>query len=101
MSLYPPFYVGQKVVCIHSLHPYIKGQQYIVGVVQQCPNCKSYRVGCIKHNIINPKNLCNCGQYKPLVDYILVSDRRFAPIIEDMQAITFEKITEQEPVSVN
>jgi hypothetical protein len=95
-----PFYIGQKVVCVESKGAYQKGIEYVVKVIQQC-SCGLWKVGCVEHNINNPINVCKCGSDGPVVRYWLANSSRFAPIQENFQAITFEKIMETALTSVN
>lgn len=99
---FPPFAVGQKVVALVDATMFKKGD---ILVVRRCYKaCCFWMVELVGKVWDMPVNgRCKCGSR--LV--INIGDNGscdsvvLAPIIGDMQAVTFEKIVEQEPVSVN
>jgi hypothetical protein len=102
---FPPFAVGQKVVALRSCRndfgmELIKGKVYTVLGIIGC-HCGEWNVNI---GIFTPpggiSTCAECGiKISPIAAY--VPYEWLAPIIEGMQAITFEKIVDQEPVSVN
>lgn len=92
----PKFYVGQRVVAIEN-HPqglFKEGDEFTVtSIVKGCCYDFGITIG-ISH--IGP---CTCGNKYDGEWRFMQS--RFAPIIENFQAITFEKIVEHELTSVN
>lgn len=90
----PKFYPGQRVVAVDALPGagFKNGKEYMVAAYE-------YKVS--SNPIANGKKFWYIGivgfdnggcYYRPSI---------FAPIIEAFQVISFEKITEQEPVSIN
>lgn len=101
----PPFYVGQKVVAIrnHSTGLFKKGDTFnITGIFMSDCSCKEWEVtvGVVTDK---PKVCCAvCGETYEKKSY--QSEFKaycFAPIIENFEAISFEKVLEQELSSVN
>lgn len=105
MNNIPPFHPGQRVVALRSCKndfgmELVKGKIYIVIDVVGC-SCGEWNVDV---GIYTPEGgVSPCAQCGRLLNKIAayVTYEWLAPIIEDMQAVTFEKVVEQEPVSVN
>lgn len=77
----PPFYIGQKVVCVSSVWKYVKGKEYVVGQVDQCPNCKVWKVGCIPRPEATKRSCSDCGITLPYGKGLAMAYAyRFAPI---------------------
>lgn len=104
MSKYPKFYIGQKVTPLKSTAVgggLEKGQVVTVENIVQC-TCGAWMVGVAErqgfcevsdhkgHDFTHPGHICFHGD-----------EKFFAPVIENFQAITFEKILEKELSSVN
>lgn len=85
---FPTFYPGQTVVCVNGFPKtgFIEGQPYTVSSYEYKMNPVNglwfFYLGIVGHH-----------------DWLRPSI--FAPIIPPVQAVTFEKITEDIPVSVN
>lgn len=100
----PPFYVGQKVVALKSSkskHGYqvVKGLTYTVQDYFQCTGCKEWKIGIKEMPIVG--NNIQCCMPAPINSFCCGPAKYFAPIIENFEAITFEKVLEQELSSVN
>ena len=99
MKQLPPFYVGQKIVCIkdHSSGAVKKGQHFIVMNVEKF--CCDWLVDI---GILNdhPSMECNYCGMKIMSQSFLFSQTLFAPE-EQFAAITFTKVIEKELVSQN
>jgi hypothetical protein len=98
MSL-PKFYVGQRVVAITDSDMWKKGDEFTVKKVE-C-RCCMFVVGI--GMVADGKQSCSeCGKYWQNKDGQYVFDEDcFAPMLEDFERITFSKVMQQEPVSVN
>lgn len=106
MSQIAPFYIGQEVVCIESgkKNRTIKGQKYTVLSIFQCKKCGEWYIGFapIEPSETNLISTCVCGHsWKPNTRNYSGRAVRFRAYIPPMETITFEKIAEQNPVSVN
>lgn len=90
MNNIPPFYIGQKVIGSGTVHPLSKikkGQPYVIS------HC---------HYSINPANGTGPYWYIGIEGHHdWLAPRLVVPIIEEFKKITFEKITEDNPISVN
>lgn len=92
MGLLSPFYVGQEVVAVDALlgSKFINGQDYIVSVIEYKINPANgkgpfWYIGIVGH--------ADGGAYfRPSI---------FAPKIPPMKEVTFDKITEENPISTN
>jgi hypothetical protein len=100
----PPFYVGQRVVALRSIGCVKKGKEYVVLGLFKCTKC---HVWYVQHThakgvVLNDKFPC-CGNPIVTKDYRAASAKHFAPIEENFQSITLEKVLEQETklISVN
>jgi hypothetical protein len=107
MSNIPPFHPGQRVVAVTTVTNFrgvgIKeGETYVIKEVKQCGECGHW---CVEIGLpYDPSLHSSCPMCRRLTlpyTAVWIGHERFAPIIEDMQAVTFEKVVEQEPVSVN
>lgn len=98
-----PFYVGQKVVCIddtfpnngHYNAPLVKGKEYVVnGLFKGC--CYWY-VDVGLHSVATHALCSSCNNLflKPATNSWL-RHNRFAPIVENFQSITLEKVLEEQ-----
>lgn len=105
----PPFYVGQPIVCINPSAILIKGHKYF---------CKDIKLGCcgwevyvglsesneLQSNCIWIDHCKRCGKVERTFDSrrFHFADR-FAPIQENFQSISLEKVLEKETplISVN
>lgn len=108
MTNLPPFYVGQRVVALITIvKPYIslvKGTEYIVLDLYQCQICKEWNVGFarfIKDATVRKLTCCTKDYNAP--PYYYAGATRFAPITENFQSISLEKVLETETplISVN
>jgi len=91
----PPFYVGQKVVCVSSIGPYKKDNIYTIMIFQACKICGQKRVGCLKSGKTN----CIGGScvHTEVTGYALVYPTRFAPLKEQsFPLIELSKVIEKE-----
>lgn len=94
----PPFYVGQNVVRTVPVDGLVVGQTYVITDISWCCDKWGWRVSVYGGD---NENLCcaSCGKQKTQ-NY---AAKYFAPIEENFQSITLEKVLEQETklVSVN
>lgn len=92
----PPFYVGQKVVCIQS-HPmgfFKKGQEFTIIDARKMKCCADWVVDIGIHTHYLEMDCSCCGATVDNISYYRSS--RFAPIQESkFKAVTFEKICEE------
>lgn len=104
MKNLPPFYIGQRVVCLEGFSKYKKGKIYTVGALFKTDCCNVWKVGCIKIKGSSDDMFeCACGA-KPVfipIPYYVLSAKFFAPINENFQPISLEKVLETELISVN
>lgn len=105
MEQFQPFYVGQEVEAVktHSQGHFKKGDKFsITGVYKSDCLCPGWDVT-IGVQYTRPVHHCSkCRIYNiPNVGEHRFYSGLFRPITPAMQAVTFEKITEQHPVSVN
>lgn len=102
MNNYPPFYVGQRVVALRSHWQgyFEKGEEFIVvGIRKPCcvwvidVGIPNKHMGCVCSK-------CGYGEFN-VNAWFAIED--FAPISENFQAITLEKVVEVETplISVN
>lgn len=104
MNNYPPFFVGQEVVCVldHSQGLFKKGQEFVVfGVMLGC--CEwEVNIGIKNRRSIGSITLCGCcGKSSYWTDDIWwLSSSCFAPK-DQFKAISFTKVMETELTSVN
>lgn len=95
----PKFYVGQRVVALVTAINLVKGKEYFIR------NIIAHTCG----NVVIDVGLADAGEIicskcnRPVANYgiIWLDENLFAPIHENFQAITFEKIVEKELSSVN
>lgn len=78
----PPFYIGQKVVCLRSGRQfYKKNEAYIVKHIDTCPHCGIVQIGCVEHELgKDGYRMCNCGKHVEIVVYAMHNANAFAPI---------------------
>lgn len=97
----PPFYIGQRVVALKTktwkLFTYFsKDQQFIVLGIRQSPCCKIWEINI---GLVLPyghtETICKCG-FVETAAHIWCDVKYFAPIAENFQAISYEKIMEEE-----
>lgn len=106
MEQFKPFYVGQEVEAVrdHSQMAYKKGQRFTIKAIRiECKCGWMVDIGisdpCYKGG---PSGKCRtCGVSSQWSGEWLFHSCNFRAITPAMQAVTFEKITEQHPVSVN
>lgn len=101
----PKFYVGQKVVAItdHGRLIFRKGDVFTVtGIYPSFCKCWSLLITIgIPHTAMRKKcRQCNKIVAVETIEWTFPAEK-FEPIIEDFQAITFEKVIEKELASVN
>lgn len=100
----PPFYVGQKVVCIrgHQTGCPKKGHIYPVLGVYQYPCCKTWLVDYgEKAPYIPDVSTCHiCKKKNPAfgTGNFLIDAERFVPVQENFESISLEKVIEKEKV---
>jgi hypothetical protein len=99
----PPFYVGQKVVAVKDTISLKKGKEYVIldikaayckcgwhvdiGLPLRYPNSKTFKCGkCNAEGVLPPDAFG-----KEWINYHL-----FAPVQENFQSISFEKVIEKE-----
>lgn len=102
----PPFYVGQRVVCVktHSQQSVVKDREYIVSeIIPSFCGCRDFIVRVAGVYSTSSKVICiTCGIKGFNAELLsLLGADLFAPITESMQPVTFEKIAELNPVSCN
>lgn len=104
---FAPFYVGQEVECVLQDEYLVVGQLYTITNVSKCIcKCAGWEV---EVGILWPKKGVYgvyCDSCKTVLKisfpkFIGFDHRKFRAITLTMQAVTFEQITEQHPVSVN
>lgn len=100
----PPFYVGQKVVALKSATvlgaSVVKGNTYTVAVIMQC-SCGKW-MACVKEALYNYSLLpslsyfllCHIENYRQ--PYAGGDAKYFAPVQENFQSISLEKVIEKE-----
>lgn len=92
----PPFYVGQRVVAIkdHSMGSFKKGDiKTVLGIEKLCC-CWNIDVGIKFSQILWQCNTCKALKDTNQIGWI--NARSFAPIQENFQSISLEKILEKE-----
>lgn len=96
----PPFFSGQKVVCLETLGPpMIKGIIVTVHDTFQCPNCKTWHTRIVEFPAPTTNNAgygCKCGYRHPVSGYFGAPSIYFAPIQENFQSISLTRILEKE-----
>jgi hypothetical protein len=99
----PPFYIGQKVVCVKTSvrEVYKEGELYVVRELIRCPKCGEWLVGCTPHNLQTPKFTHSCGSEFPATSYWVVNHYSFTHLFHNYKSVTFQDITELERVSEN
>lgn len=111
MTNLPPFYIGQRVVALVTKNNDIgvvikKNNVYTVLRTQRCGKCGQWHIDVgVKFDIKEYSNECgSCPADLPIKDntawcYV----QAFAPITENFQSITLEKVLETETplISVN
>ena len=97
----PPFYIGQKVVCLKGAGKIVKDQIYTVADCFQCQVCKEWHVQFSELPTGRPDYHC-CEVIKSS-QHLGGPAKYFAPIQENFQSISLEKILEEETelISVN
>lgn len=100
----PPFYVGQKVVCLKTSPTGVpkKGCTYTVQACFQCPECKEWHIKIFEVASPYTKYSC-CIPIKTTGKYIGGPAKYFAPIHENFESISLSKVLEEETklISVN
>jgi hypothetical protein len=98
-----PFYIGEKVVAVKSFGRVTKDSEYTIIDIAQC-SCGAWHVLVKEIAYSGAPNYPCCTCYKKVnlsAGYSGGPAKFFAPIQENFQAITFEKIMETELTSVN
>lgn len=101
-----PFYEGQKVIAIEN-HPqgyFNKGDEFIIhSIFKSICKCKCWTVtiGMISKDGLSCECIFCNGIYFGPSKQLVFRASRFAPKQEEFQAITYTKILEKEPLSVN
>lgn len=99
-----PFYVGQRVVALKTslCGLIVKGKEYLVAGVDQC-SCGDWYIQIEGYSAkgLDERFCTECEADLPMTPLRAANSKYFAPIIEQFQAITFEKVMEQELTSVN
>lgn len=95
-----PFYVGQRVVALkdHSQGMYKKGDRFIIASIYKATCCDIWLV---EIGILSVHNhwkcvICKTGGQKRRSDQAVFNSGSFAPIQENFQSISLEKILEKE-----
>lgn len=93
----PPFYVGQRVVALKNGFFHIKGEKYTVAEMMFCSSCKVWSV-LTSENSFEPASIyhCDCGANLKSTIYVGGNAKYFAPIEENFQSISIEKVLEKE-----
>jgi hypothetical protein len=104
----PPFHIGQKVVALKTSfkrHGFqiVKWEVYTVKDQYQCEKCGKWVVGLAELSPINPNQWRSCCMDDCKLTCAGGNAKYFAPIVENFQSITLEKVFEQETklISVN
>jgi hypothetical protein len=96
----PPFFIGQKIVRIAESNDFNmkKGQKCVVNNIRWCCDNAGWRI-----DVGIPQSLPIGCQHclNDHTDNCIYLARLFAPIIENFEAISFEKVNELEKASVN
>lgn len=93
MSNLPPFYVGQKVVALKTMKFILKDNTYTVANCFQCKKCKEWHV--LLSEFIEKSNAhytCYCGDTFDNLQNAGAGAKRFAPIEEKFQSISFKEV---------
>lgn len=105
---FPPFYVGQKVVILKTCTT--NGLNIKKGSVVTASGCVKCSCGTWMVGIVECPGFCETSEHKKSHLYYHPGDtnlhgeaKHFAPIIENFQSISLEKILEEETklISVN
>lgn len=110
MKSIPPFYVGQKVVCVETCnnadrkgYKYKKGETYAIQHQQQCDKCGDWVVGCIPHG--KPlSEICmihTCGNRLTKSGYWTAPARCFRATTDGYKEITFREVVKNYSLSEN
>lgn len=93
----PPFYVGQKVVALTTGYFHEKGHVYTIADMMFCDKCKKWHA-LTKETTLMPASKYKCDCYNDLNTTIYLGGdaKYFAPIEENFQSITLEKVMEKE-----
>jgi hypothetical protein len=104
----PPFYIGQRVVALKTSFKrngfqIIEGKTYTVKEQYQCAKCGKWVVGLAELSPINPDNWKSCCMDDCKLSCAGGNAKYFAPVVENFQSITLEKVLEEETklISVN
>lgn len=101
---FAPFYVGQEVeAVVDSVHGFFKkGDRLIVHELKKGCRCGGWIVswGQFYQNVTLHCDTCKWEDSKKS-NFLFLKHSLFRAITPAMQAVAFEKITEQHPVSVN
>jgi hypothetical protein len=97
---FAPFYVGQEVECVDASGNVFltKGKSYIVFGLRR--GCCEWEIDISGSSNMSLARCGKCNKQDYILDGFYLSSR-FRAITPAMQAVTFDKITEQHPVSVN
>lgn len=98
MEKLPPFYVGQKIVRIaHPVELASVGQVFTCAGCFQCGGCKVWKVELKELPCVPGFGTCKECMYENKVkSYKLSNAKYFAPIHENFESISLEKVLEQE-----
>lgn len=105
----PPFYVGQKVVCIcpEVYRVWPKGQTFTVADNGKCLNCGEWHTA-IKETVLSHIGNIDCTFCRASTSmksgiFMGTDSKSFAPIQENFQSISLEQVLELETplISVN
>lgn len=103
----PPFYVGQRVVAVKDNidRLFKKGDCFTVtGIIKSVCKCNDWDVNVGISKVSNSLECTVCKTiWENTTKYAWFSFRRFAPIEENFQSISLEKVLEEETklISVN
>lgn len=96
---FAPFYVGQEVEAVVTSSLLQKGRKYTVSAIEKRCCYWAVYIGVAGGNI---DLRCDCGKiYQIRGKSFPFYHGCFRALTPAMEAVTFEKITEQHPVSVN
>jgi hypothetical protein len=100
----PPFYVGQRVVLLidGDIFGHKKGSQHVIKDIWY--GCHSWFVDVGWISPVSTTRYCRICDSKLVItkgDAFYPDPCRFAPILPAYEQVTFEQVTEHNPVSLN
>lgn len=99
-SDYPPFYIGQPVVCVDPVGPLVKNGLYHCAGCTRCNKCGLWHMHVSEFPQPDKDNTGDCskcdGKMLNVPLYAFATASRFAPITSAFQSITLEKVLEKE-----